>query len=153
MQNISIYHAVEKDQIWVDSEGMKRITYILMDYVQGNSLDVLAKDLSQNHFAYILLQIIRIVESLHRHGFAHCDIKFDNIMVSTTDFTVVLVDFGSAQNVKDVPQATGTLAFRAPELVDGSLGELIRGDKVDLFSIGALMLHCAMIKYTLEKEG
>lgn len=72
--------------------------YIVMDYIDGQTLAemIRRKDpwLSNGgHIVAILRQLVDVVDYLHRHNVVHCDIKPDNIMITSNSKNLVLIDF------------------------------------------------------------
>lgn len=72
--------------------------YIVMDFIDGLTLadmigrgDPWLKD-KQNR-KRVLKQLIEAVEYLHSHNVVHCDIKADNIMITSNGHNLVLLDF------------------------------------------------------------
>lgn len=90
----------------------------------------------------IVKQLVEGVNHLHdRLGFAHLDIKLENILVDN-DRTIKLCDFGHSQPI-GIPihdKNVGTDCYRAPELVECS-GLPYDGRAADYWSIGV----CAYI--------
>lgn len=72
--------------------------YIVMDYIDGTTLDEMirrrdpwladGKNIHRMH-----LQLVDVVDYLHTHNVAHCDIKPDNIMLTAKGHNLVLIDF------------------------------------------------------------
>lgn len=64
---------------------------------------------------------------MHECGFVHCDIKLDNVLINSNDFTdaesslISIIDFGAAEHYLDqdrkhltktsIPNFVGNLAF------------------------------------------
>lgn len=96
----------------------------------------------------VFIGLLKGVKSLHDAGYAHCDIKLENILLdkSLSDFrdeemgngrssglgTPILMDFGSARklvikltdrktvmNLTEEASQNSTISYRAPELFDG----------------------------------
>ncbi len=131
--------------------------YIVMEYVQGQSLSAIleSRRLTIEEALDIMLQICAGIEVIHEKGVIHRDIKPSNVMV--TDKNVVkLVDFGLAKwnsnpdlqstrqegavrtradFVKTIPgQVIGTPSYMSPEQAAGIAVDL----RSDIFSLGAL---------------
>jgi hypothetical protein len=117
--------------------------YIAYEYVPGRTLreTIRTGDLSDPDAVEIAAQVLDALAHAHRAGIVHRDVKPANVLVEDRDdVSVRLLDFGLAQfdgadtltAVGDVP---GTLAYIAPERLDG-------GDATpqsDVWSVGVLL--------------
>lgn len=95
----------------------------------------------------IFHQIHEGLSHLHKHGFAHMDLKCDNILIGE-DYKVKLCDFDSIIEIANPPTEVGmrgTLHFRAPEIVQGSNGVKIDFAKADVYALGVL-IFCVLLK-------
>ncbi len=115
--------------------------YIVMEYVEGNSLLQLLdlNNILQLEDALDMAkQICNALEYAHDRNVIHCDIKPSNIMI-TTPGTVKMVDFGiSVLNVRDYeyePALAGSPSYLAPELINGAAPNV----QSDLYSLGVLL--------------
>ncbi len=103
--------------------------YLVQDYIQGQTL---AQEVRQNgqhteaQVKYFLSEIIPVVHFIHRNRIIHRDIKPPNIIRSTLDRRLVLIDFGAVREfLADIDEATayqsaasqfvGTPGFAPPE--------------------------------------
>lgn len=102
-------------------------SYMIMEYVQGRSIDVLIKNHGALPYPLVVPVIWQALEGLqhaHRRNVLHRDLKPANLMI-TDDAHVKIMDFGIARMAGDVRQLTrvksviGTLEYIAPELIDG----------------------------------
>jgi serine/threonine protein kinase len=77
----------------------------------------------------LAVKTIRILDDIHRRGFAHGDIKPDNILLK--DSSISVIDFGTAHHFSE-PVIGGTELFSSPEKLAGY------GDtpESDVFSLG-----------------
>ena len=127
---LGIYDAVsEEDQ-----------SYIVMEYVQGKTLEDLCEPAT-------LLPVSKVVEIIfkcslalafaQRHGVIHCDIKPANILISD-DTNIKISDFGAAQYEEAQHthlQGIGSPAYMSPEQVQDREVTF----HTDIYSLGVVM--------------
>ncbi|MBZ5627476.1 MAG: protein kinase [Acidobacteriia bacterium] len=115
--------------------------FLVMELVQGRSLrQRLREPMSLEEFLGIATQCVQGLAAAHSRGIVHCDIKPENIMI-TTSGTVKILDFGVARRVSQSALSTaattgmsGTAGYMAPEVVL----ERVAGPTADLFSLGVV---------------
>ena len=73
--------------------------YFVMEYVEGESLDAMAKRgaMSEADALHYIIPIARALEYVHSENMTHLDVKPANIMVRRKNNTPVLIDFGLAK--------------------------------------------------------
>ena len=105
----------------------------------GRSLDetLARKPLPLARVRHVTRQLLRAIGRLHRCGYAHTDIKPDNILYDARTGTVRLADLGSADNRFKQGSAFGTREYMAPELIIGSP----LSPPVDLWSLGCTVFE------------
>lgn len=83
-------------------------------------------------------QLINAVSSLHSSaGFAHMDIKLENILISN-DGNLKLCDFGLSTSTDSlISRILGTKAYMAPE-IHNSRTKACNAKLTDIFSLGVL---------------
>ena len=117
--------------------------YIAYEYVPGRTLreTIRSGALTDRKAVEIAAQVLDALAHAHRAGIVHRDVKPANILVEDRDdLSIRLLDFGLAQfdgadtltAVGDVP---GTLAYIAPERLDGSEAT----PQSDVWSVGVLL--------------
>ncbi len=92
----------------------------------------------------LALQIASALEAAHAAGLVHRDIKPANILLDATRERAWLADFGIARAIADPSLTyrgfvTGTPNYMSPEQAAGALVD----ERSDLFSLGAVLHHCA----------
>jgi len=124
----------------VDEQGE---TFLVMEFVEGQTLrQRLHETMSVEEFFTIAVQCTEALVAAHEHGIVHCDIKPENIMLST-DGQVKILDFGLAKNLPRPDQSStidrpgtlsGTPAYMSPEV----LLEKTPDGRADMFSLGVV---------------
>ena len=130
-------------------------THIVMEYVEGTSLDVLVQGgpLPVRRVLQIGLQLADALATAHARGVVHRDLKPSNVRL-TPEGHVKVLDFGLARTL--VPEAggapggsdpTGTLtqtselvgtpAYMAPEQLRGARGD----QRSDVYSLGVILFE------------
>jgi serine/threonine protein kinase len=82
-------------------------------------------------------QILTALDRLHRSGYAHTDVKPDNILYDPRTGDARLADLGSASNQLEQGGSFGTREYHAPELI---LGAPLRVE-MDLWSLGCTVFE------------
>ena len=119
-----------------------------MELLEGQPLSekLQAGSVSPHDALSLLVPVLEALEALHARGIVHRDLKSSNVFV--TSYGVKLLDFGLARPVAgDVAatapdltlagQVVGTLAYMAPEQLDGSPVDV----RADLFAAGVLLFE------------
>ncbi|MBK8609213.1 MAG: serine/threonine protein kinase [Chitinophagaceae bacterium] len=129
--------------------------YMVMEYVQGDSLDDLMKKhrtLSPEFIVPVFTQVLEGLQHAHQKNIYHRDIKPANIML-TADGTVKLMDFGIAkvageQKMTQVNKIVGTVEFMAPELIQGKDASAAS----DIYAAGVTMYELLSGKLPFEAD-
>ncbi|WP_066383473.1 MULTISPECIES: serine/threonine-protein kinase [unclassified Anabaena] len=96
--------------------------YIVQEHIEGHDLsDELpsGKQMSESDVIKLLIEILEVLEFVHKHQVIHRDIKPSNIRRHKSDNKIVLIDFGavkqiSTQIVNSQGQITSTLIIGTP---------------------------------------
>lgn len=95
--------------------------YFIMHYYKRETLQDLHRDgLSEDMFPKIFLQLLLGLRELHKLGFAHKDLKEENILVGD-DLTLIFgdPDFMKSENDNILTTFLGTPMYAAPEIWPG----------------------------------
>ena len=130
------------------------INYIVMEYVEGQTLkEYIDKNgmLSWQQTVNYSIQICKALESAHKHGIIHRDIKPQNIII-TNDGILKVTDFGiaraaSSETVKMDESTMGSVHYFSPEQARGGYTDA----KSDIYSLGVVMYE--MITGHLPYDG
>mmetsp|Transcript_7073 Transcript_7073/g.6270 ORF Transcript_7073/g.6270 Transcript_7073/m.6270 type:complete len:122 (-) Transcript_7073:304-669(-) len=86
-----------------------------------------------------MLQILHAVAFIHQEGYAHLDIKLENILLDGK-FNIKLADMGASVNVRETQGFTtkrrGTLLYMAPEVMNKTSASHFNALNADIFSLG-----------------
>jgi len=94
-----------------------------------------------------MYQLISSVNYIHKMGYAHRDIKTDNIILDLATNRLKLIDFGLACN-KDCSRFSGTFLWFPPEmLLEASIFNLQTAQAHDIWSLGLVLYYLANIKF------
>uniref|UniRef100_A0A3P8YXD5 non-specific serine/threonine protein kinase n=1 Tax=Esox lucius TaxID=8010 RepID=A0A3P8YXD5_ESOLU len=104
--------------------------YLVMDYyVGGDLLTLLSKfgdrfpeDMAQ----FYLAEMVMAIDSIHRMGYVHRDIKPDNILL-TSEGHVRLGDFGSCLRVQEDGMVHSSLAVGTPDYLSPEILRAVEG--------------------------
>jgi len=123
LMKVSHPHVVKLEGFGFWPEETREFVVVFMEYVQGRRLDVWASE--ENPCALqvgrVVLALGQALETLHREGVLHRDVKEANILVREADEQPVLVDFGAAGGeglggrVTRGRMPPGTPHYRSPE--------------------------------------
>lgn len=129
---VSIYDVGEEDGI----------RYIVMEYIQGQSLKELIEDLGLLPVRMAVdyaCQIAHALSKAHKHGIIHRDIKPHNILIGE-DGRLKVTDFGIAQAVTASTVTysgaiLGSVHYFSPEQARGGQTD----EKSDIYSLGVVL--------------
>lgn len=126
-----------------DPELKRSRPYIVMEYLDGQTLGHLMHSVRPMPAADALKIASRIAEALHymhEHDVIHRDLKPDNVMINN-DGSIRVMDFGIAKTegrrltFGGFTPAMGTPDYMAPEQVKGKRGD----PRTDIYSLGAIL--------------
>jgi len=139
------------------------VDFLVMEYLEGETLaNRLTKGpLPYDELLHIAIQISSALDSAHRQGLIHRDLKPGNIML--TKDGAKLMDFGLAklqmdngnQGISAVTRTTpltgagtivGTMQYMAPEQLEGKEAD----ERSDIFALGAVLYEMSTGKRAFE---
>ena len=122
-------------------EGEGGVAYIVMEYVEGDTLANLMKKarLTVPQVKHIIVNAANGLQHAHENGVFHRDIKPENIMLAPKTGVTKLMDFGIARLVESNMTATGSVlgtpAYMAPEQCTGKKVDA----RSDVFSLAVVL--------------
>ncbi|MGC1246336.1 MAG: serine/threonine-protein kinase, partial [Spirulinaceae cyanobacterium] len=123
--------------------------YLVQEYIEGATITAQVQNggiLSESSVREILLEILPVLDYVHSKRIIHRDIKPDNIILRSVDYSPVLIDFGA------VKEAMGTMftasGHSASSIVIGTPGympgEQSAGRPIypsDIYSLGLTAIY------------
>ncbi len=138
-------------------EGNKSFPYMVMEFVDGTSLDKIIQDrktIPVLQGMRIAAQVCEALTYIHNRNVIHSDIKPDNIIVSK-DGVVKIIDFGLAYSEKlrenvwaDLFSVGGTPNYMAPEQFMGNIDK-----RSDIYSLGVMLYEMLTGKLPFRGNG
>lgn len=133
---------------FVAAGDLSRLPYLVMEYVQGKTLQHwLDREapLTPAEIARLGAAMAKAAHSLHRQNVCHLDLKPANVLIRA-DGSALLLDFGLSCHAhypdllaEELRKAVGSPIWIAPEQVVG-----VRGDpRSDVFAIGVMLYQLA----------
>jgi len=136
------------------------VLYLVMEYVNGNDLrELLRREgrLDPRRATELVRQAGQALDTAHRAGLVHRDVKPGNILVEHTPEgeRAYVCDFGLARHVSSVGSLTGDRGFVGT--VDYVAPEQIRGGSVDgradIYALGCVLFECIAGERPHERDS
>ena len=145
---IDIYEIFEEP----DDTGQRQ-RYLLMEYIDGVSLRhyIKERDWPLEEGLTIFADICKGLDYIHHLGIVHRDVKPENFLISKTDSTVKIADFGLSMDnrswrTRNIKARTGTPRYMSPEQIAGKNLDF----RSDIFSLGLTMYELFTGVYPFE---
>mmetsp|Transcript_13758 Transcript_13758/g.26867 ORF Transcript_13758/g.26867 Transcript_13758/m.26867 type:complete len:833 (+) Transcript_13758:196-2694(+) len=138
----------------VDVIDLTDAVYIVMERVDGPCLLSFIRRQPQGRLEpevarRFFCQMLSALKFTHANGYIHGDVKPENVRLTSTCDSAVLVDWGFAQRIGPQPHRVmqGTPAYAAPELLMGYRGDGVTDKShwlcatVDVWALGASLVE------------
>ena len=129
--------------------------YLVMEKMDSDLQKIIfsKQELSDDHYQFILYQILRAIYYLHSANIIHRDFKPSNVLINE-DCTIKLCDFGMSRNLKEndltLTEYVVTRYYRAPEIM---LSSHHYCKKIDVWSVGCSFAEKKKKKFLFPGEN
>lgn len=118
---------------------------LVMDYVEGQTLEGQRLTLSQ--IRQVAIQLLQGLAAIHENGVVHLDLKPSNVMLSSLNHDVRIIDLGGCYTDSYPFSQAVTDGFSAPEVGES---RLCVDARADIYSVGKIMQY--LIGQTCEAD-
>lgn len=137
-----------------DVEESSGIPFLVMEFVDGNSLDKHQEALQQNPSELIghFIQLMSGIHACHQKGIIHRDLKPENLLINSNN-QLKIVDFGIAKSASKHTKtgiALGTPHYMSPEQC---LGKQDITAKTDVYAAGIILYEIFTGSLPFKTEG
>lgn len=130
---------IEPDEIVKIEIDSERVSYALMEFAPyGTVLEFIKKfncNINETLIRTYFHQLIQGFEFLHSNGFAHLDLKIQDLVIAE-DYLLKIIDFETAIKIGEVINTEGTVYKRAPEI---KMKKCQKAEAADIFSAGIIL--------------
>lgn len=130
--------------------------YIVLELLSGGELlhrINLLRSFTESQAQHYFRQMVQAVASMHQKGYAHCDLKPENVLFEAPNSEhLKLIDFGFAKSIENnnclvSSPISGTVGYTAPEVFEGRSYAL---ESSDLWSLGVILytMLCGQAPFT-----
>lgn len=146
--------------ILYDFIDMGNTLYLVMEYVEGQTLDKLVESktspLSEETAIPVFKKVLSGFNYAHNKGIIHRDIKPSNIIINT-NYEPKILDFGIAKIIESNVRITstgmrlGSIMYMSPEQILGKEVDL----RTDIYSLGITLFEIltAAVPYSISTES
>jgi len=151
LKEIEYLNAVDSEYVikMEDHFITDNIQYLVFEYLYDNLYNYVLKNKNYPNFNGLTNYCYQIscgLEHLHSKDIIHCDLKLENIMISSNLQNIKIIDLGSSVIKNKIRNITNfyiqSRYYRAPEI----LYEINISEKIDIWSLGVIITELILKK-------
>lgn len=140
---------------FIDFFREKGRSYLVMTYMEGDTLEDLifgqGIKYDEKQTVLITLQLLHLVEYVHRQGYVHLDLRIPNVLFH--EDRLLLIDFGLARKIGSAPMLSRSPLFMKLTGQRRSSTEKEAHEQSDLYDIGHFMLFLLYSAYEAPQSN
>ncbi|AKG22968.1 serine/threonine-protein kinase [Calothrix sp. 336/3] len=136
--------------------------YLVQEYIEGHDLSEelppYTQPWNEEAVVQLLVEILEVLNFVHKQGVIHRDIKPSNIRRRQSDGKVVLIDFGSVKRARSVEvnnqgQTNFTVAIGTPGYMPSEQANSNPTYSSDVYSVGVIAIQALTGIYPDPRQG
>lgn len=134
------------------------VMYNVLEHAEHGALSHFVRStgaLQELVWQFFMMQLCSAIGFIHDHGYAHLDIKLENILLDGY-FNIKVADMGAAVHVSQTwgytDKRRGTLLYMAPEVLDKSPDHVYDANKADVYSLGVTLFVMLVGEFPTASE-
>lgn len=139
--NIIKSFGINLDGVVVAKEESENIMYNVLEHAKNGAFSNFVRNtggIEEEITRFYVTQLWNALDYIHQNGYAHLDIKLENILLDEF-FNIKVADMGSWTSFAEnglTDKRRGTLLYMAPEVVNLQKDETFDAKAADIYSLG-----------------
>lgn len=122
-------------------------------YTQSDDLYILKDELTDAEILHIFCRILEIIKEIHNLGYAHRDLKLENVLYNRKTGSVMIIDWEFCIHITEKRKSKlnlyGTISINPPEMFTFNYKDV---RYIDIWQIGILMLELLTKKEVFQLD-
>lgn len=123
--------------------------FLVQEFIDGHTLNeefIPGQPWNENQVLQMLIEVLNILIFVHEQGVIHRDIKPDNLIRRSSDYKLVLVDFGAVKQLRSPlvladGQTTSTVAIGTPGYMPTEQAQGRPRPSSDIYGLGMIAIQ------------
>lgn len=133
------------------------IMYCIIELAKKGAIKTFVKrsgSFEENLARFYAIQLVNALAHLHYKGFAHMDIKLENILLDEK-YNAKIADFGTCVRTENgmTNRKCGTKQYMAPEILEKDTSQSFDAFKADAYSLGVTIYYMLTGEFPQQNES